>query len=77
MQETNILQRIDKRFSVVMCSSREGMPENIKSIIDLLNRDEYNMFVSSFWRNTFELMETDFDLNQFLIKYDRKLYEDD
>lgn len=73
VQETHILQQIDKRFSVIMCSSREGMPDILKSIIDFLNRDEDNMFISSFWRNTFELMATDFNLNQFLIKYDKKL----
>lgn len=56
-----------------MSSSREGIPNYINSIINFLNRDEDNMFVSSFWRNTFELIDRDFDLNQFLSKYDRKL----
>jgi len=31
------------------------------------------MFASLFWRYTFELMDRDFDLNQFLSKHDRKL----
>ncbi len=73
VQETPILEQIGKHLSVVMCSSREGIPRAIKDIIDFLNRDDDNMFVSSFWRDTFELMESDFDLNQFLSKYDRKL----
>ena len=73
LQETHILAQIDKHYSVVMCSAREHMPDYINDIINFLNRDENNMFVSSFWRDTFELMGSDFDLNQFLSKYDRKL----
>ncbi len=73
VQETPILEQIDKHLSIVMCSSREGIPRAMKDIVDFLNRDEDNMFVSSFWRDTFELMDRDFDLNQFLSKYDRKL----
>lgn len=71
--ETPILEQIGKHLSIVMCSSREGIPRAMKDIVDFLNRDEDNMFVSSFWRDTFELMDRDFDLNQFLSKYDRKL----
>ena len=71
--ETPILEQIGKHLSIVMCSSREGIPRDMKDIVDFLNRDEDNMFVSSFWRDTFELMDRDFDLNQFLSKYDRKL----
>ena len=73
VQETPILEQIGKHLSIVMCSSREGIPRAMKDIVDFLNRDEDNMFVSSFWRNTFELMDRDFDLNQFLSKYNRKL----
>ncbi len=73
VQEKYILQQIDKHVSVCMNSCRESIPESIKGIIDFLNRDEDNMFVSSFWRNTFELIDSDFDLHQFLSKYDRKL----
>lgn len=72
LQETHILQQIDKHLSVVMCSCREHIQEYLKDIINFLDRDEDNMFVSSFWRNTFELMNSDFNLNQFLSKYDRK-----
>lgn len=73
VQEKYILQQIDKHISVLLCSSREGIPKLEKDIIKFLRRDEDNMFVSSFWRNTFELMDSDFDLSQFLSKYDRKL----
>ncbi len=73
VQEVPILDQIDKCFSVVMCSSREGIPKAMGDIVAFLNRDEDNMFVSSLWRDTFELMDSDFDLNQFLSKYDRKL----
>lgn len=73
VQETHILQQIGKHLSVMMNSCREAMPEFIKDIINFLNRDEDNMLVSSFWRNTFELIDSDFDLNQFLSKYNGKL----
>lgn len=73
VQETHILVRIARRFSVVMCSAREHMPEYIGSIVDFLSREEDNMFVSSYWRNTFELMGNGFDLRTFLGKYDHKL----
>lgn len=73
VREAPILSQIDKRLSVVMCSSREGIPMAMGDIVDFLNRDEDNMFVSSLWRDTFELMDNDFDLNQFLAKYDKKL----
>lgn len=72
-QETHILQQIKKHLSVFMCSSREGISGCIKSVINFLDRDEDNKFVCSFWRDTFGLMDNDFDLNQFLSKYDRKL----
>lgn len=73
VQETHILQQIDKHFSVMMNSARENIPRFIEGIIDFLNRDEDNMFVSSFWRDAFGLLGSDFDLNQFLSKYDTKL----
>ena len=45
--ETYILNKINKRFSVVTCSGREGLPAIIKGVIDFLERDEDNMFISS------------------------------
>lgn len=73
VQEVYILQQINKHFSAVMCSSREGLPKIIGDITDFLDRDEDNMFISSIWRATFELMGSDFDLKQFFIKYNKKL----
>jgi len=73
VQEVHILQKISKHFSVVMCSSREGIPKIIGDITNFLDRDEDNMFISSIWRATFELMGVDFDLKQFFIKYNKKL----
>ncbi len=73
VQETYILQQIDRHLSVFMNSCREKIPRTIKDTINFLNRDEDNILVSSFYRNAFELMNNDFDLNQFLSKYDRKL----
>lgn len=73
LQETHILQQIDRNFSVTMCSAREHIANHMKNIINFLDRDNNNIFVSSFWRNTFQLMDSDFDLDQFLTKYNKKL----
>ncbi|MFA5104884.1 MAG: hypothetical protein WC527_06890 [Candidatus Margulisiibacteriota bacterium] len=73
VQEKNILTKIGKRMEVTMCSGREGVPEAMPGIIDFLNRDENNMFISSYYRDAFGLMGKDFDLGDFIRRYDRKL----
>jgi len=57
-----------------MCSSREGVPKTMSDIINFLNRDEDNAFISSFWRDTFQLLlDTGFDIQQFFDDYNKKL----
>lgn len=73
VQETHILHKIDKRMSVVSLSGREGMVVAIKSILEFLNRNEDNMFFSSFYRDSFGLLGDDFNLTEFLKDYDKKL----
>ncbi len=73
IQEKYILQQIDKHLSVYMDSCCNNIPITIKGIIDFVNREEDNMFVSSFYNDTFGLLNSDFDLKQFLRQYDRKL----
>lgn len=73
VQEKNILYKLNKHFSVMASGVRDAIPEYMKSILDFLNRDEDNMFVSTFYRDTFGLMDNNFDLNQFLSEYDKKL----
>ncbi|MDR4508951.1 MAG: glycosyltransferase [Candidatus Brocadiaceae bacterium] len=73
LQEKHIIQKINKHVSVFFRSCREGMPEVMKDIITFLKKDEDNMFVSSFHRNTFELLDNSFELNSFLGSYDKKL----
>lgn len=73
VQETHILGQIGKHASVVLCGSRDGMPEAINSIFNFLNRNEDNMFISSFNNDTFGTLGSSFNLGQFLNKYDRKL----
>ena len=51
VQEKYILQQIDKHLSTYMDSCCNNIPVTIKDIIDFLNRDENNMFVSSFYNN--------------------------
>lgn len=73
LQERYILQQIGKQLSMYMDSCCNNIPNTIKDIIDFLNREEDNIFISSLWRNTFELIGDNFNLNQFISKYDRKL----
>ena len=55
-----------------MCSAREGIPRLLEDIIDFLDRNEDNMFISSFWRDTFELMPKYFDLQYLFDVHDEK-----
>ena len=73
LQEENIIQRIDRHYSVYMDSCKLNIPHTINDIIKFLDRDEDNLFISSFYNDTFELMDSNFDLNQFLKRYDRKI----
>lgn len=73
VQETHILRKIDKHFSVILCTSRDGMPYEMESIIDFLNRSENNMFISSFSNDNFGLLNKKFSLKQFIVNYDKKL----
>ncbi len=73
IQEKHILKQIDRSFSVVMCSAREHLAKYITDITSFLDRDASNIFVSSFWRDTFELMGDDFSIERFLNQYDKQL----
>lgn len=73
VQEKHILHKINKHFSLMASAVRDAIPEYMKDIIDFLNRDEDNMFISSFYGDTFGLMDSNFNLNQFLSEYDNKL----
>lgn len=73
VQEKHILQKIEKHASVVMFSGREGLPIAIEPITNFLKRNEDNMFISSFFRDTFGLLSNSFDLKRFLSDFDKKL----
>ncbi|MBU4289005.1 MAG: glycosyltransferase [Proteobacteria bacterium] len=71
VQEAHILQQINNHLSVVMCSDHINLSKYLKAIINLLDRDEDNMFVSEIWRDI--LKPTELDFYHFSNKYDRKL----
>jgi len=48
VQETYILQQIDRHLSVFMCSARKNIPRTIKDTINFLNRDENNLLEDCF-----------------------------
>ena len=70
--ETRILNKINKRFSAIMCSSREGIPGVLEDILDFLDRDEDNVFISSYFRGTFGLVPKYFDSHYFFNKHGDK-----
>lgn len=70
-QETHILQQIGTQYSIVMCSDHRNLSKYSKDIIDFLSRDEDNIFVSSFWRDTNEPIAP--DIYYIINRYDKKL----
>ncbi|MBI3558766.1 hypothetical protein HY085_00045 [Candidatus Gottesmanbacteria bacterium] len=73
VQENHILGKIGKRMSLTMCSARAGIADEIVNITNYLDRTDENIFISSFWRDTFGIMPDGFNLPSFLRKYDKKL----
>jgi len=75
VQETHILYKINKRYSLYADPCGENLPFTIKKIYEFLGRNDDNMLISGFGRNndTFNWLGEDFELNQFLSDYDRKL----
>lgn len=73
IQEKFISRQIVKSLSVFMQSTGPFLREYINDVISFLNRDEQNLFVSSFFNDTFSFMDNSFDLDCFLNRYDEKL----
>ena len=73
VQEDNILKKIGKSMSVVMCSAPSGISELQNEIMDFLDRKEENIFISSYYENTFKHMGSDFNLTHFIEYYNKKL----
>lgn len=72
--ERRILQKINRTCSVVMYSAiRSGVDSRMGSVIDFLERQEDNIFVSE--RDSFHVLESaeGFILDEFIKKHDKKL----
>lgn len=74
--EKNILQKINRDFSVVMCSDPFEMLAQFKNhnLIDFLERQENNIFISS--RKSFReqpMRSLCLNVDKFIQKYDKKL----
>ena len=70
--EQHILQRINRNLSLVMYSAIRREPDSsMDDVIDFLDREEDNIFVSD--RASFRALEPGFDLGKFIRKYDKKL----
>lgn len=80
--EEHILRKIGRSCSVVMVNGPVGIDVEIVNVIDFLERDEDNLFISA--RLCFDLtghhkvpMPDGFDAEEFMSKYDRKLLFND
>lgn len=75
VQETHILQKIDRRFCLYADPCGENLQKTINDVIRFLERPDDNMLISSFGRHndTFNWLNDDFDLSRFLNVYDKKL----
>src|SRR3989344_3661991 len=80
IQENYILQKINKRFSIITATlptPDEGpLPPILDKVINFLDRNDDNMLVSglsNFHSNSRELINPDFNLQKFFDKYDKKL----
>lgn len=74
--EKNILQKINRNYSVVMCSDPVEMYEQMKNhnLIDFLERQEDNIYISE--RESFRqppMTSLGLDPDKFIKQYDRKL----
>lgn len=71
--EDDILQKIGRDFSIVMCSANPASEMN--SIVDFLEKQKDNTII--FGTESFQVrkkeLPRDFDLNKFIEKYDKKL----
>lgn len=76
--ERNILQKIDRNCSIILCSSPSiGIDVEIKNIIRFLERQENNLFISVKMSFYFAAMPQWFDFNEFMSKYNEKLLFND
>ncbi len=72
VNEEHILQKIDRNFSVVMCSiTHSRVSSLLDDVTDFLERQGNNIFFSV--RDSFRALGQGFDLDKFIEKYDRKL----
>lgn len=72
--EKHTLQKINRNLSLFMCSSPTGLYTEINNhnIIDFLERQEDNIFISE--RDSFRALESEgFNLDKFIKEYDKKL----
>lgn len=71
--EQRILKQIKRQFSLIICGCSRDLPDKMESITIFLDRKEDNMFISTFCNDAFSLVGNNFNLNSFLVKYDKKL----
>ncbi|OGM98928.1 MAG: hypothetical protein A2915_03110 [Candidatus Yanofskybacteria bacterium RIFCSPLOWO2_01_FULL_41_34] len=80
VQEDNILKKINKRFSVLTTGANKGLlhvyggASLFDRITDFLNRNDDNLLISSFYGNQLNLLGPHFNLQEFLDKYNNKLF---
>lgn len=71
--ERHILQKIDRQFSVVLCSCCEAIPQVEAMVLQFLERPVENVFISSFSHGTSGLPFTSKEPEKFLQEHGSKM----
>ena len=73
VHEKYILSKIGSQMDIYMDSCRENIPMTMPEILEFLERGYPNLFISTFCRNTFELLGDRFNLPGFINRYSQSL----
>lgn len=71
--EKYILEKINRNCSIIMCSAPQALEGEIGNVINVLERPENNLFISTKLAFNLAAMPQWFDLSQFMAKHDEKL----
>lgn len=73
VHEKCILSQLGEEMDLYMDSCRENIPFTINEITEFLNRGTNNLFISTLYRNSFQLLGGDLFLDSFRERYSEKL----
>ena len=71
--EDHILSKIGRKYSIYMDSCRENIPMTISRLKEYLGRQENNLFISTYYRDTFALLSHE-DKEYIFKRYEKLLF---